>query len=97
MDHIFVFGLIQAGIFLIPVIALGYKQGKKDQQIINIQSQIEKMKADMNGAESKIGMMQSSWDDGIKNLSDKVSKIEIEIGKIVTVLEFLRQPQNNGD
>ena len=85
-----IYGLIQVTIFLTPVVVIVYRQGKKDQMIIHLEAENKAIRQEVNNVGSKITNLQLNWENSLKVLTAKINNIEVDLGKIITTLEFLK-------
>jgi chaperonin cofactor prefoldin len=80
----FIFMLIQAVVFLAPVLIVFYKQGQKDQRM----SELEK---DVNGIGKKIAEVRDTQTGALTELTHKVESVEKSIIELATSMKFLAE------
>jgi len=90
LTPLLIYGVIQATVFLTPVLIIGYRQGKKDQIIVHLQAESATLKKDINSVGSKVNASQAACEEQLRSLSDKIGKIEVDIGKIMATLDFIK-------
>ena len=73
-----------------PVLIIGHRQGKKDQVMIHLQEENKKLKTEIDSIEMKVDKLYPVREEQLSSLTNKISKIEVDIGKIMITLEFLK-------
>jgi len=90
LTPLLIYGVIQAAVFLTPVLIIGHRQGKKDQVMIHLQEENKKLKTEIDSIEMKVDKLYPIREEQLSSLTNKISKIEVDIGKIMITLEFLK-------
>jgi len=83
-NAIIVYGIIQAVVFLTPVLLIAYRQGRKDQEIA-------RMKIDLDGLGEKVSNTIAKKEHALQALSEKIAKLDKDVGQIDTKLEFIKE------
>ena len=81
---ILIYGIVQSIGLLIPVILIGYRQGRKDQEITE-------MKARLTKVDDKLNKTMATWDISTKVLTDKINNLSNDVTRISTTLDFIRE------
>jgi len=81
---IIVYGVIQAIVFLTPVLLIAYRQGRKDQEIAGLRK-------DFDGLHEKVGKITATWDVATRALTDKINQVENNIGKMSISIDYIKE------
>jgi len=81
---ILIYGIVQSIGLLIPIILIGYRQGRKDQEITE-------MKARLTKVDDKLNKTMATWDISTKVLTDKINNLSNDVTRISTTLDFIRE------
>jgi len=86
---ILIYGIVQSIGLLIPIILIGYRQGRKDQEITE-------MKARLTKVDDKLNKTMATWDMSTKVLTDKINNLSNDVTRISTTLDFIREKLSRG-
>jgi uncharacterized protein YoxC len=78
----FIVMLVQTVIFIIPVLALVYKQGRKDQVM-------DEMKKDVDGIGKKVAEIRDSHTNALAELKNKIDNMDHTLVEAVTTIKHL--------
>jgi len=84
---ILIYGVVQTVGLLIPIIMIGYRQGRKDQFL-------DEMKRDLDGLGEKLSKVAAKTDGVIEELREKMAKVDRELGEISVALKFISERLN---
>jgi chaperonin cofactor prefoldin len=80
----FIVLLVQAAVFLTPVLIVFYRQGLKDQRV----NELEK---DVNGIGKKVAVMRDTQASALAELNRKVDCVEKSIVGMETSMKFIAE------
>jgi len=84
MDGHYIVQIIQTVIFLAPVVAIFYKQGRKDQTL-------DEVVKDLNGLGKKVSDIKDSQTQTLTELKAQVENMNNTLIKVTTWLEVIKE------